>query len=862
MATRTRTPQKDNTSRKKWGSNSGKLGRGTNDRLLIGRVRIAGADRKVRSFVKFNLDSTFWDGVEVVTAATLTLTTANNTGDSELAPGSGAKVGVYRLKENFAEGSDADWASGSFAWPSPNLNLKAVAEGSASPDTTIVIDIIELLSKVAPKSVAFVIDGERTNGKNWNDRGFLLRAEPEWDKDAATEVWASEYGTASKRPILSITYEEANSAPTAGLVNPDGNVTFDFDIDGTFTDVNANDYMTRARVQIRDSGDADWTNPLYDFQRDVSVSVVDDQWHITNSDFPGGSPSRLQKGTTYELRAKVFDRANRASDWTAAQSFAIIADAPTVTADDIGSVATLDGVLLGGAYTVDSLTDALTVDVEVYSGSTLKWKHSYPITQSEKDAGRIEVEYGGPTLGAGSYTYRVRLTDTLGGQSSWSADGNFTLTQDAPDTEDSLDNITGFTDQAPTTRIKLFGMDPNNRGPKGLKAIIEDAAHLGISWYATAPGQLFFTLPVTHPQVGQCDPMVTHYQVEQYRRGRWKMLAAGLLYDFDATTDEVIFFGIDYLGLLSWSIEAATQPGTNYKKRIPTKVTGTRGSRYFNKKIRYIIRDQLRRARFQDSNSPVRFISHKDGILGDFDTKVTIYASYAQRLNFIRGLMDSHKGSITAGGGERRSRLRVRYRKDIKRWVFDALDAVGSDRDNIRLEYGSLLQGYQVIAFDDYANLVYGTGHEPNKLKPHFQTVAAPGISQSDWGSIGKAAFWGDVTDAQDLKRRARAEAIRASRVGKRIALGLRVDGLAMWDGYDILDSIPIVIDDGVVDTSDYGSGYWTIWGGEYRNYPDGHDEVTLIVRPKGDGAVIDTDLIDSDPIHAEAEWKWGSGAP
>ena len=75
-------------------------------------------------------------------------------------------------------------------------------------------------------------------------------------------------------------------------------------------------------------------------------------------------------------------------------------------------------------------------------------------------------------------------------------------------------------------------------------------------------------------------------------------------------------------------------------------------------------------------------------------------------------------------------------------------------------------------------------------------------------------------------------------------------------------DNIPIVIDDGVVNTANYGSGYWTIWGGEYRVFDDGHDETTLIVRPKGDGAAIDTDLIDSDPIHPQTDWAWGTGAP
>jgi hypothetical protein len=859
VATKQATLLKDNTSRRKFATGTNKKGRGTNDRLLIGKVKIAGVWWRVRSFVKWNLDSTFWDGVEVVTSATMTLTVASNTGDTELTPGSGTRVVAKRLKKNFAEGSGGNWSTGAYAWPPINHNVRPTGTGGATPGTTITINVMRLLQLWAPRRVSFRYgNGNTGNGKGYTNHGFSLQASPENAISAATEVWSQEHGTASERPSLDIVYEQVNTAPVAAIVNPSGNVTADFDVDGTFTDANINDYMSHVKLQIEKDAKPDFSSPILQGTFSREVSIVDDQWHVLNDDW---DVSVLRKGVLYKMRAKVFDKHGKASAWTGDKTFTITSDTPTVTVEDFGSILTLDGVMLGGTYTVDSLTTPLTVDVQVSLGGALKWSHSYPITQGEKDSGVIAVEYGGPTLAAGAYDYQCRLTDRLGGQSAWNA-GTFTLSADEPDTDEDLTNITGYSPISPVTRIVLYSLDTKNRGPKDVVGIIEDAANIGVSWYANAPGQLYFTLPVTHPQVGVCEPLTTHYQVQQFRRGRWKMLAAGLLYDFDARENDTIFYGMDYLGLLSWSIEAAKQPATNHKKRMPTTSSKTSGSRYFKKTIKAIIRDQLKRARYQDSNSPVKFIDHTAGNIGNFDTKITIYASYVQRLDFIRGLIDSHKGAITTGGGERRSRLRVRFRKDIKRWVFDALDAVGSDRDNIRLEYGSLLQGYNVVAMGDYANLIYAAGHEPNKLKPHFAKAASPGVSQTDWGSIGQSRFWADITDNQDLNRRARAEAIKASRVGKKVALGIRVHGLAIWDGYEVLDNIPLSIDDGVVNTDNYGSGYWTIWGGEYRVYPDGHDETTLIIRPKGDGAAIDTDLIDSDPIHAQAEWKWGSGAP
>ena len=633
-----------------------------------------------------------------------------------------------------------------------------------------------------------------------------------------------------------------------------------FDVDGTFSGPETGDRMSKVQVQVKKRQDVgSWDRRLLNEVRETTVSVVDDQWHIPGIDL---DKSRLRRGVRYDIRAKVWDRAGKPSAWTS-DTFTILTSIPTVSLTASPESDTPAGMILGGGVTPDPNVELTKVHVTVTDASgTVVWRYSYPASIVERQDKVVAFEYGGPDLGPGVYTYRVIVEDSVGGMSS-EATGTFTLTV-GHYVEEPTSFTTGYSNDVPSQRLVLYGMDPRNRGPRNVVGIIEDASNIGLSWYATAPGELYFTLPVTHPQVSVCEPLVTHYKYEQYRRGQWKELSAGILRDFDAKENDAVFYGLDYLGLLSKSIEAARQPTKNPRKNIGKKADTTTGSRYFNKTIKHIIRDQLHRARAQDSNSPVSFI--QTGRIDDFSTRVTIYASFAERLSFIRGLIDSHKGAITDGGGERRSRLRVRWDpagdNGRGQYEFEALDGVGTDRDNMRLEYGSLIQGYQVIALEDWANIVYGIGKEPNHFRPHFSKQAAPGVSQQDWGSHGKAAFWPDVTDAQDLKRRTRAEAIRGSRVGKRIALGLRVQGVSLFDGWDLLDNVPLVIDDGVVDTGNYGSGYWTIWGCEYRLFPDGHDEVTLVLRPKGDGAAIDANLIDSDPIHMQAEWKFGQGAP
>ena len=64
--------------------------------------------------------------------------------------------------------------------------------------------------------------------------------------------------------------------------------------------------------------------------------------------------------------------------------------------------------------------------------------------------------------------------------------------------------------------------------------------------------------------------------------------------------------------------------------------------------------------------------------------------------------------------------------------------------------------------------------------------------------------------------------------MGKRIALGLRRRTVMLpFDGYDIGDHLPVNIKRGVVDTTRYGSGYWTLMGVEWRVSP------TATARPR-----------------------------
>jgi hypothetical protein len=458
----------------------------------------------------------------------------------------------------------------------------------------------------------------------------------------------------------------------------------------------------------------------------------------------------------------------------------------------------------------------------------------------------------------GLYDIVVTIYDSAGGSATFTGSDYMHIFRALRDNESTVNLTTGLSNVRPTQRILVRDMGAK-RGPGKVIGIIEDARSIGVSRYATSPGEMYFTLQAQHPQVSIIEPFATHYEYQQYRRGRWVSLEYGLFVDFDATEDEVVFYGMDYLGLLSVSIEGAHQVAKSPNKQISTKDSVLSGSRYKKKTIKYIIKNQLQRAKNQETHSPVKFINI--GTLDKMGTQVTIFASHVERLAFIRGLIESHKGG-QQNGQERRTRLRVRYRPPKKDFAFELLDNKGSNKDALRLEFGGLVQGYRIVAYDDYRNKVYAIGIKPNASKPFFLSRVAQGVTLADWGVWGKPELHGDIVDKKDLERRARASANRMSRPGKSIALGIRVRSIDYCDGYDVLDSVPIDIVDGAIDTNNFGGGYWTIWGINYRVYDDEHDELTWILRPKGDSSDFDPDLITSEPEAISSEWAWGSGAP
>jgi len=382
-------------------------------------------------------------------------------------------------------------------------------------------------------------------------------------------------------------------------------------------------------------------------------------------------------------------------------------------------------------------------------------------------------------------------------------------------------------------RIVIRGMNPANRGPGAITAVINDPTNLGVSTYYSSPGELYFTLRINHPQAGAVEPWRTHYCVEEYVSGAWKPKFYGLMVDFDANENDIVFYGMDYLGLLDRVID------TRYVEGKPDTPPPT-GSKFVDTAVSSVISNLLAYAR-DKANSPVGFIYL--GARDSFPEKVTIYSTFTAIGAFLQGLVETHRQ-----GTGRRSRLWVEsLDHDSHRWRL--ADKPGVDRKGIRLTYGGLVQGFNIIGFGQFGTKAHGIGRAQLGTKLFYRSATSPGLSQTTWGSIEVVDFHDNVTDANDLTRRVKQHATSAGRVGKRIAMGIKVDGIRPFDGYNIADCIVVAIKRGVIDTMRYGSGLWMVVGTEWRVFPDGHDEVTLVVLPKEDGVAPNPDLLVAQEV-------------
>lgn len=812
--------------------------------LLIGQ-----ADFRYRAFLRFGVA---WDGVGSIISASLKF---RNSNAAHFTNGSSPRLRIRVLKDAFTE--DLTGALGENVYTNPDEDPAVFSAPSVRQDVSgaidadISIDITDLVEMWAPNTVA---KRDGTPGDGNSPHGLRLTADEETSTSRRLEIVSRHNAVVGYRPYIELVYDPPPTAPNAPTtLVPTGNVAaIPTAFTGTFSDPNSTSKVLKTTINLYLAGG---DTPIWTSTADATESQrTSGAWSVP---IPTGTVAR---GTSYEWTAQNQDGSGLWGVVSSRISFIVNNSVPTLALTQFASLASLALVTFRGTFSDGDVEDQLTryriqLRVQTVAGdpawdSGNAWDTGWVWAEwRERTDATFSQMYEGSSLTAGNYSWRAMVEDRHGGQSIWMYD-DFTLTAAYDPLPGAGEFLTGY--NVPVkARVLIYALDGTTRGPTGSPlAIIEDAANLGVGKYMNAPGEFYMTLPATHPQVSVIEPYRVHYAVQHWKGDRYVNRFVGLITDFDATEDDVVFYGIDYLALLSKVVD------TRYDPDAPDKSFSLGGSKYVNETISGIIGDILSIAR-NKSNSPVNFITL--GTLDVMSAATTIFSTFAEVLGFVTGLVESHRQ-----GTGKSSQIAVRE-KAAGGYEFRLLDNPGVVRNNITLRFGELVQGFRLIAFGDFATITHGVGRVRNGIKVFYRTKTADGITlggATGYGAIEDVRLWEAVDDGNDLSRRVKQAAASAARIGKRVALGIRTDSLAPLDGYDIGDYVKVDITRGVVNTYAYGSGYWTVMGVEWRLYPDGRDETTLVLLPREDSVAPDNNLITSSEILGGREWEVGYGVP
>lgn len=572
----------------------------------------------------------------------------------------------------------------------------------------------------------------------------------------------------------------------------------------------------------------------------------------------------------YQWRARVIDQEGEASPFCSLVTFSVTntdPDPPVLRPTSGSTRASLANVSFRGAFTDPDAGDTLNsyqVQMSAYPEGDAHWeddefilwntgRRPMPVVNEDSFA----TPYGGDSLAAGTYYWRARVWDNHNGLSDW----EYSQLILSASFEPEPDTPQGAIQQRPRAKYRIIIRDmfetdgvtrKAGRGPGNIVAVLEDPKMPGASKLFNSPGELHFTLGAEHPMLSVIEPKQTHYAIEFRQGDGWREKYQGLMWDFDATDTDIVFYGIDYLALLDLVVDERYDPSN------PDKAAEKGGSKYVTagkNSISYIVTDQLTRAKGL-ANSPVGFIDV--GPIATMDETLTVFSTYAPTLTFVTGLLDSHR----AGSGKQ-TRLFVRQKNGGGyEWVVQ--DDPGVERDDLRLKFGEIVQGYRVVAFgEDWASRISGIGRAKDGIKVMYKTASAPGIDEEVWGRFSQVRMIDGVSDENDLTRRVRQAALHAGKLGKNVAVGLRSGVIGPEDGYTLCDQFPVSIEHGSVSTAAFGSGYWSVVGVTWTvdTKTDKQDTV-LTLAPREDSTPPSEDLLLLQEISPQKEWQIGWTPP
>jgi hypothetical protein len=348
-------------------------------------------------------------------------------------------------------------------------------------------------------------------------------------------------------------------------------------------------------------------------------------------------------------------------------------------------------------------------------------------------------------------------------------------------------------------RVILWETNTTDRGRGNLAAVIHDAKNVGVSSYLNEGGEMFFTLPYNHPQLSACVPLERHYRVDRFDEedGRYVTLGQGLLEDYEATDNETVFYGLDYMMVLQRTI---TTPSTT------TLVT------YNDKTFANIYQTEMTQA-IGETNSRLNFIDYNSGttwshtasyplVINSATTTYDIFTGGEPRGSFLTNLANiAMEGTTTkvAFGNTLESDT------ELYNGFFCDMNWSPAQNNNIVLEYGgnvkafsyspnfrSLLTRARVVA-TSIANNV-----SPTKIWSSVATGSAAPVST--YGIIEAVFLEEDLATQAVVDSKARYRLYQSSPEKIRnISIAIKDGSIIPYKRYKLGDDIRVRIERGNV---------------------------------------------------------------
>ncbi len=369
-------------------------------------------------------------------------------------------------------------------------------------------------------------------------------------------------------------------------------------------------------------------------------------------------------------------------------------------------------------------------------------------------------------------------------------------------------------------RIVLWDVSATDRGRGDLKAIIHDAKNIGVSSYLNEGGEIFFTLPYNHPQISECIPLERHYRVDRFdeEAGRYVTVGQGLLEDYDSTEDEVVFYGLDYMGVL-------------YKTITSTSTTSTFS--YTSQTFASIYQNEMTQA-IGATNSRLGFIDYNLGtawthtaayplVINSSTNTYSVYTGGEPRASFLQNL-----ANITMSGTTTKVVFGNTLESDTEVYngFFCDMNWSPTPNENIVLDYGGNVKSFSYSP--NFRNLLTrsllvatNSGATVSKIWSSVATgTAAP---EATYGRID------GVSAADDIKSQAAADARAAYNLYQSSPDKIRMISIAIRDGsivpfkrYKLGDDIRVRIKRGIVNLD----ASVTLRGQRYIGRSDGSEQL------------------------------------